>query len=140
MFGTDAVLGTSYYEAPHQVTFVYDTNTPHLTLDEINGIILGSQFIEGDFVTDSMQVFIDNVGFKSQASKFVLGLFIVISLAIVGSVGGTFVAMFAAIITMVILAIPSIGLWPVWIIPIMVIIAAAFIGIAIRKAIFGGNA
>lgn len=140
MYGTDSVLGTSYYEAPHQITFTYDSNTPRLTLSEINNIILGSQVIEGDFITDLLPTFIELMGFKSQSSKFVLGLFIVIAMALVGSVGGTFVAMFAAIITMVILAIPAVGLWPVWIIPIMVILAAAFIGIAIRKSIFGGNA
>lgn len=91
----------------------------------------------GDIFTDKIPTLFASLGFKSQASAFLLWMIIIIALS-AGIYVGTH-SSFMTIITFVTGLVIGIGFFvPIWVVAVLVIIAGAILAIT-YKNIFGGN-
>lgn len=143
LFGTDETLGTDYYLNPVILTFVYNSKTPVLSEAEIAALVADLQqdadqgFVEGDIWTDTISGYLDDFGFKTAGSKFIIGLALLILVTIAMYGFGSEVVIMVDVATIIMLTF--LGLWPVWVTVIIGIIAATLAATAMRKTMLGGN-
>jgi len=142
LWATDDAHGQSYYGTPTILNFTYNTITPTLTTEELrtlmataNGNLNTTGTGTGDIVTDKLRRLWESLGFKSVASKALLALFLLVALTIILSSLTSEVIILLDMVGLVVLA--YIGLLPAWFVAIIIILAAAFVAMAIRKATTG---
>jgi len=93
-YATDEDLGFSYVESFDIETFTYDEDTSVLTQDDIDELVLLAQsgssigalveFVEGDLLTDKLNSAIEDFGFLSSTSKFLIALGVIMLFVIIG--------------------------------------------------------
>jgi len=145
-YGTDDAHGLNYYVDPYVLTFNYDVNTKVLTPSEISALVearnqgfnqtgISDTFVPGDIVTDLMANLFNLLGFKSQGSRFLLGLILLGALTFMLAGFGSEIIIFFDMIALIVFA--YIGLFPLWFVILLVIIAAALIAVATRRVTMG---
>jgi hypothetical protein len=142
-WATDTAHGQSYYVDPDYETFMYDNSTPALSdaqiadaLNQLNsgGAVFGGGFVAGDIATDYLPQLYQFVGVRTAASRFLLGLILIIILTLLVSQAGSVAIIIVDSVAAVIFALPQIGLFPTWFLIVYVIIAAALGATALRKS------
>lgn len=148
-YGTDDAHGTDDYTNYQTISFVYNNQTPALTTTQIQNLIdsrnsnytqpgtEGGIVVSGDLATDILPRFWNAIGLKTAGSRIIAGFILLLIITVMFSAAGAIVVLFVDSITMVVFALPVVGLFPVWFIIIEIIIAAALIAIALRKAATG---
>lgn len=102
LYSTDNTLGLSYYEDPARLTFNYDQDIQQLNeqqiQDAISDLLVGANdgfrtpnFVEGDLVTDTIFGYFEQWNIKTTASKFLVGLLIILIIIGVGGYLGVIV-------------------------------------------------
>lgn len=138
LYVTDSDLGTTYYsDEPYYFTFTVDENTPVLSEEEISNLESSGGFVEGDLVTDKLEYYLDALGFKTVGSRMIVGLVIMLLTMMLLYGFGSEVIIVALIAEFVVLS--YIGLFPVWFVALVSIIAGGMVAIAFRRTVSGGN-
>jgi len=138
LYGTDVEYGTSYYDIPHVGTFTYNSQTPTLTQSEIDDIIAaGGGTVEGDLATDIIPTFLEQAGLTTTGSRMIVGFVILMGIGLIVSAWGAAVAV--TILGAAFILLSVIGLFPIWFVSIMVIIAAVLVAASFRNLLQGGG-
>jgi hypothetical protein len=142
IFATDDIVGFDNYSIQDILLVEYDENTPILTEAEISQIINdlnsgGTVFEEGDFITDTLQSFLDSIGLMTAYSKAFAGFLIL--LLVVGFMSGYPAEMQVLVTTIGFLLLTIWGFFPSWLLVIIIIICVALVGMAARRVIAGNN-
>jgi hypothetical protein len=157
LYATDSDLGLSYYENPFELTFPYDETLSSLSEEEIASAlslalagandgfnVLGT--IEGDLVTDTLFGYFDSWNIKSTASKFMIGLFLILALIGIGGYIGTLarsnvasgIGAFSGGIGGLFL-VTYWGLFPLWVTFIVSLLTIAVISNIVRNGVTGNG-
>jgi hypothetical protein len=141
-WATDTAHGQSYYVDPDYETFIYDNSTPALSdaqiadaLNQLNSGSpgFGSGFVAGDIATDYLPQLYQLVGIRTAASRFILGLLLIVILTLLVSQAGSVAIIIVDTIAAVVFSLPQVGLFPTWFLIVEVIIAATLGAYALRK-------
>lgn len=157
LYATDNDLGLEYYENPYVLTFRYSEETEILSEEQIANALQEAQtgandgfksvgVVEGDLVTDTFFGFLDDWNIKTTASKFMVGLFLIMVLialggwlgtlaksslvsgigALMGALGGLFMVTYW-------------GLFPVWVTFSITLIGIVLIANMVRNGLTGSG-
>lgn len=161
-WATDETIGLDSYDYLTTLSFTYDNSTDVLDQNTINQLIKDAQaeagldteggflrvnVIEGDLVTDTFFSYLDQFNIKSTASKFLVGLILIIVLIAGGgsigqSAGSSMVATLGAIFGGLggLFLVTYWGLFPAWVSFTITLIVIVLIASMARNALLGrGN-
>ncbi len=141
-FATDSFHGTSNYTSQFTEIFEYDLNTPALTEQQINDLVVGAQlsidddaFTEGDFITDKLPSFLESIGLKTSFSRAFAGF--IILLLVFGFLAGypSEVQLLGVGIGFTLLTL--FGFFPAWLLAIVIVLTVALFARAMRNVFAG---
>lgn len=157
LYATDSELGSTYYENPFILTFDYDETIQQLSEEQIQEAYSNAlssandgfsivDTIEGDLVTDTLFGYLDRWNIKSTASKFMIGLFLILALIGVGGYIGTIarsnvasgIGAFSGGIGGLFL-VTYWGLFPLWVTFIVSLLTIAVISNIVRNGVTGNG-
>jgi hypothetical protein len=140
LYATDATLGTDYYGDGFPISWYYSASTPTYTDEEISDLIASlseSEYVEGDLATDYIPAFLQEAGLTTTGSKMIVGFVILVGIGFIVASWGAAVAVLILGAAFIVLSI--IGLFPIWFVTIMVIIAAVLVATSFRNLLQGGG-